>query len=76
PSPTSSTSSFKPKPSFSTKSTSIRENVQVLVRCRPPRSKKELAEEPCWQINPEQGSIALARPSSNTFSYGTIQKKN
>ncbi|KAI8052659.1 P-loop containing nucleoside triphosphate hydrolase protein [Thamnidium elegans] len=72
PSPTSSTSSFKPKPSFSTKSTSIRENVQVMVRCRPPRSKKELAEEPCWQINPERGSIALARPSSSTFSYDNV----
>lgn len=86
PSPTSSSSkntspstssSQRPnlKPSFSTKSTSIRENVQVMVRCRP-RSQKELEvdEEPCWLIRPEEGTIELARlktPNSiSTFQYG------
>ena len=63
--------------SFSTKSTSIRENVQVMVRCRP-RSEKELQydEEPCWLISPEEGSIELARlksPSTiSTFHYGIL----
>ncbi|KAI9268594.1 P-loop containing nucleoside triphosphate hydrolase protein [Helicostylum pulchrum] len=88
PSPTSSSSksssTTKPsntrptlKPSFSTKSTSIRENVQVMVRCRP-RSKKELQidEEPCWLISPEEGSIELARlkaPSTiSTFHYDNV----
>lgn len=65
------------KPSFSTKSTSIRENVQVMVRCRP-RSEKELKidEEPCWLIRPEEGSIELARlksPNSiSTFHYDNV----
>ncbi|KAI8052663.1 P-loop containing nucleoside triphosphate hydrolase protein [Thamnidium elegans] len=87
PSPTSSSSkstssksaNTRPtlKPSFSTKSTSIRENVQVMVRCRP-RSKKELQidEEPCWLISPEEGSIELARlkaPSTiSTFHYDNV----
>lgn len=82
PSPTSSSSNPGPKRrpslkgSFSTKSTSIRENVQVMVRCRP-RSKKEMAfdEEPCWLISPEEGSIELARLKSplslRTFNFGT-----
>lgn len=67
PSPTSSSSSSRQ----SSKSTSIREHVQVMVRCRPPRSQKELSEEPCWAINTEGGSIGLARPSNiAAFNYG------
>ncbi|KAI8380475.1 hypothetical protein EDC96DRAFT_1936 [Choanephora cucurbitarum] len=72
PSPTSSSSpsisSSTSKPSYSTKSTSIRENVQVMVRCRP-RSQREIAveEEPCWVIRPEDGTIELAQLKSSTF---------
>lgn len=79
PTPTSSSSRSPSvtslKPSFSTRSTSIRENVQVMVRCRP-RSEKELKvdEEPCWMIQPEEGSIELTRlksPSTiRAFHYG------
>ncbi|KAG2194188.1 hypothetical protein INT47_007920 [Mucor saturninus] len=71
PSPTSSSSSSR-QPS---KSTSIREHVQVMVRCRPPRSQKELSEEPCWAINTEGGSIGLARPSNiAAFNYDNVVK--
>lgn len=81
PSPTSSSSNPGPKRrpslkgSFSTKSTSIRENVQVMVRCRP-RSIKERThnEEACWLINPEEGSIGLASLKSvssiRSFHFG------
>lgn len=79
PSPTTSSSrsssSASLRPSFSTRSTSIRENVQVMVRCRP-RSEKELEydEEPCWLISPEEGLIEQARlkaPNSiRAFYYG------
>ncbi|KAI8637677.1 P-loop containing nucleoside triphosphate hydrolase protein [Parasitella parasitica] len=81
PSPTTSSSrsssSASLRPSFSTRSTSIRENVQVMVRCRP-RSEKELeyAEEPCWLINPEEGLIEQARlkaPNSiRAFYYDNV----
>ncbi|KAI8375495.1 P-loop containing nucleoside triphosphate hydrolase protein [Blakeslea trispora] len=70
PSPTSSSSqsisSSTSKPSYSTKATSIRENVQVMVRCRP-RSEKEIAveAEPCWMVRPEDGSIELTHLKSS-----------
>ncbi|KAI7889468.1 uncharacterized protein EV154DRAFT_283571 [Mucor mucedo] len=81
PSPTSSSSNprIKRRPSlkasYSSKSTSIRENVQVMVRCRP-RSVKEMThnEEACWSIQPEDGSIELAclnsLPTIRTFHFG------
>ncbi|KAL9537860.1 hypothetical protein MBANPS3_011401 [Mucor bainieri] len=81
PSPTTSSSrsssSASLRPSFSTRSTSIRENVQVMVRCRP-RSEKELEydEEPCWLISPEEGLIEQARlkaPNSiRAFYYDNV----
>ncbi|KAL9545927.1 hypothetical protein PS6_007944 [Mucor atramentarius] len=81
PSPTTSSSrsssSASLRPSFSTRSTSIRENVQVMVRCRP-RSKKEMEydEEPCWLISPEEGLIEQARlksPNSiRAFYYDNV----
>ncbi|CEP09806.1 hypothetical protein [Parasitella parasitica] len=81
PSPTTSSSrsssSASLRPSFSTRSTSIRENVQVMVRCRP-RSEKELEypEEPCWLINPEEGLIEQAKlkapNSTRTFYYDNV----
>jgi hypothetical protein len=45
----------------------------VMVRCRP-RSEKELKvdEEPCWLIQPEEGSIELTQPPNSTFHYGNI----
>ncbi|KAK4512041.1 serine/threonine protein kinase [Mucor velutinosus] len=81
PSPTTSSSrsssSASLRPSFSTRSTSIRENVQVMVRCRP-RSEKELEydEEPCWLISPEEGLIEQARlktPNSIRAFYYDVQ---
>ncbi|KAL4207679.1 P-loop containing nucleoside triphosphate hydrolase protein [Rhizopus microsporus] len=66
--PTPSSSSASLKASFSNKSTSIKENVQVMVRCRP-KSKKELEEEPCWIIDTRQGTIELARITSTARSF-------
>jgi hypothetical protein len=55
-----------------TKSTTIaRENIQVLVRCRPP-SETELRnhEEDCWLLTPEQGSVKLNDTDGIVFEYG------
>lgn len=73
--PTPSSSSASLKASFSNKSTSIKENVQVMVRCRP-KSKKELEEEPCWIIDTRQGTIELARITSTarSFQFGKMMK--
>jgi hypothetical protein len=60
------------KPSFST---SIRENVQVMVRCRPPSQRElDMMGYPCWDIRPDEGSIELTRlknsASLSSFHYG------
>ncbi|KAG0850159.1 hypothetical protein G6F16_010117 [Rhizopus arrhizus] len=64
-------SSNLPTPSQSlrpSKSTSIKENVQVMVRCRP-KSKKELDEEPCWLIDTRQGTVQYAKLTSTVRSF-------
>ncbi|KAI9282239.1 hypothetical protein BY458DRAFT_169589 [Sporodiniella umbellata] len=68
PTPNNSTT----RPSLSTRSMSIKENVQVMVRCRP-KSKKESDEKACWIIDTHNGAIELASVSTNSrlFSFGT-----
>lgn len=78
-SPPNRSFNITPKPSFSTQSTSLKENVQVMIRCRP-RSEKEIAREknPCWDLQAEVGSIKLFKPKTNasnqeTFYFGMRQ---
>jgi hypothetical protein len=61
------TQHIKPSVSKST-ATSIKESVQVLVRCRPP-SEKEKLERPCWYVRPEEGSIELLQIKNPTSGY-------
>ncbi|SAL98373.1 hypothetical protein [Absidia glauca] len=78
PSPSSSypliaSKSLRPR---QTKSTTIaRENIQVMVRCRPP-SETELRnhEEDCWLLTPEQGSVKLNDPDGIVFEYDKVFK--
>ncbi|KAI7904783.1 P-loop containing nucleoside triphosphate hydrolase protein [Cokeromyces recurvatus] len=65
-----SSSMSRSSPSFSTttRSTSIRESIQVMVRCRP-RSEKEQLEsngKSCWLIRSDQGLIELEVPKSSS----------
>lgn len=67
-----------PKPSVSTRSISIKENVQVMVRCRP-RSDREIEheKESCWNVRAQVGAIQLLKPKSpsskrNTFYFGKL----
>ncbi|KAI8391432.1 P-loop containing nucleoside triphosphate hydrolase protein [Radiomyces spectabilis] len=60
-----------------TRSISIRENVQVMVRCRPPSSKEQdAADEPCWILRPEHRTVELAQSTSSTsqriFEYDNV----
>lgn len=79
PSPSSSyplvtSKSLRPR---QTKSTTIaRENIQVMVRCRPP-SETELKnhEQDCWLMTPDQGSIQLNDPDGIVFEYGKTVSK-
>ncbi|KAI8878822.1 kinesin-domain-containing protein [Backusella circina FSU 941] len=63
----SPTPTLKPSVSKST-ATSIKESVQVLVRCRPP-SERERLERPCWYVRPEEGSIELLQIKNPTSGY-------
>lgn len=72
PSPTSSTV----RPTSSTSTTAIKENVQVMVRLRPPSTKERQADEqPCWLVGPEPGMIRTYddnRRNPGIYQYGKI----
>ncbi|KAG1442635.1 hypothetical protein G6F56_010983 [Rhizopus delemar] len=69
--PTPSNSTLKQ--SFSAKSMSIKEHVQVMVRCRP-KSKKEMEEKACWIIDSRHGTIELAKitTSARYFNFDNV----
>ncbi|KAJ8662005.1 hypothetical protein O0I10_002336 [Lichtheimia ornata] len=72
PSPTSSTV----RPTSSTSTTAIKENVQVMVRLRPPSTKEREADEnPCWLVGPENGMIRTyddSRRNPGIYQYDAV----
>ncbi|KAI9490954.1 P-loop containing nucleoside triphosphate hydrolase protein [Zychaea mexicana] len=71
-----SSPSLFPSPSSSSRSMSIKENVQVMVRLRPHSSEERTkAERPCWLVGPEPGMIQLPqnnRKNSSVFQYDAV----
>ncbi|SAM02070.1 hypothetical protein [Absidia glauca] len=69
---TSSVSTKNPRPRQSKSTSNTSENVQVLVRCRPPSDMETKTDESvCWVVSPEDGLIKLDEASGPVFEYGT-----
>ncbi|CAO3586932.1 unnamed protein product [Absidia cylindrospora] len=68
-----STKSLRPKLSKST--TIASENIQVMVRCRPPSDiEEESHEQDCWLLMPEQGTVKLDESNGTIFEYDRVFK--
>ncbi|KAI8977343.1 P-loop containing nucleoside triphosphate hydrolase protein [Mycotypha africana] len=65
------TPAFSKSATISSSITSIRENVQVIVRCRPKSKAEEEGADapPCWSIKPDVGSIELVKPKLSNSSH-------
>ncbi|KAG2223840.1 hypothetical protein INT45_012713 [Circinella minor] len=68
--------SIFPSPTTSSRSMSIRENVQVIVRLRPHSNKEQQQlEQPCWITGPEPGMIQqlqTRKGQSSVFQYDSV----
>lgn len=71
PSPSSSYSSVI-RPSSSLSASAFRENIQVMVRCRPPTTTKnnKPSETVNWKVSLENGTIQINDSNSTVFEYG------
>ncbi|KAI7863336.1 hypothetical protein BDF14DRAFT_1381079 [Spinellus fusiger] len=52
----------------SSQSMSIRENVHVMIRCRPSTGD----EEGCWVVGPKEGAIELSGSTRHVFQFDSV----
>ncbi|CAO3642872.1 unnamed protein product [Cunninghamella blakesleeana] len=73
PSPSSSYSSIL-RPSSSLSTSAFRENIQVMIRCRPPATSKnnKLSETVNWKVSLENGTIEINDNNATTFEYDKV----